>query len=562
MTAGPSFTRRFLGRSSVSRLLGRCGVEPRTYYLLVDLFETLSERNEFINFGNDSYSLQRVSLVGFLTGFAFSLLLIYIEIDSGTYLTIFVAITAVQAGFLLLAEIAEVIVNPADGLVLAHQPIDATTWTSAKLTHVVRMIMYIVAGLNLAPAILGVFLASGGGVSAATYPLKHLAAALAAGLMAGLACCALVGWLSRFVPASRMKGAAAGVQVFPIVAAFLYPRLADWAGELAERASAIELPAVLTAIDKAAPGGLPLTLGLIGAALAAAVLVMGLRSLAANGLMRAARRVQVGSGTRRGRRVISFGPAARRLAGGQAGRAGFEFLGKMARRDWQFLRNAGAYLGITALYGGNSIWTGWDRSPFESEFSGIHFFPHVFGLSCIFSCMFLSYGNNHKGLSTLFSVPSSSLLPFARGVHAALFTYLAVVPSLALLGVTVPSWGAVDAVLFSAYCIALGSVYLGLSLGLVDGFPFGRQTDPGLRPLGLGVAVLGGIVIAMAVGIQYALFRWHWTVAIGTVAATAGSYYLSRPAISGLQERMRQQIELATAGRLAESRGGSLAIWR
>ena len=38
---------------------------------------------------------------------------------------------------------------------------------------------------------------------------------------------------------------------------------------------------------------------------------------------------------------------------------------------------------------------------------------------------------------------------------------------------------------------------------------FGGQKDPSRRPLGPGLMMIGGIVIAIAVGIQYLLFRSH-----------------------------------------------------
>ena len=41
-----------------------------------------------------------------------------------------------------LPEIAEGLVNPVEGLILAHQPVNGHTWLAAKLTHLIRIVVY------------------------------------------------------------------------------------------------------------------------------------------------------------------------------------------------------------------------------------------------------------------------------------------------------------------------------------------------------------------------------------------------------------------------------------
>ena len=100
----------------------------------------------------------------------------------------------------LLSETANSLVNPVEGLVLAHQPINGATYTAAKLTHLLRVLAYTVPALNLLPALAGLFCPK----APWTYPLLHFSLpACSAGDRAF--CCAFFGWLIRFFPPARLK---------------------------------------------------------------------------------------------------------------------------------------------------------------------------------------------------------------------------------------------------------------------------------------------------------------------------------------------------------------------
>ena len=94
---------------------------------------------------------------------------------------------------------------------------NGATWSAAKLTHLVRAVVYVVAGVNGVPALIGLFLPHGEGTGWLFYPLAHLLIALGAGMVFALLCCSLFGWLIRFVPVRRLKAAAGLVQVVPMV---------------------------------------------------------------------------------------------------------------------------------------------------------------------------------------------------------------------------------------------------------------------------------------------------------------------------------------------------------
>src|SRR6185503_15943184 len=59
----------------------------------------------------------------------------------------------------LLSEMANLLVNPTEGLALAHQPVGGLTYVAAKLTHFAGFIVIGVLSLNLFPAVAPLFVA-------------------------------------------------------------------------------------------------------------------------------------------------------------------------------------------------------------------------------------------------------------------------------------------------------------------------------------------------------------------------------------------------------------------
>ena len=130
-----------------------------------------------------------------------TLLYIAVGVDETTYASNFLVFNAVVLLSVLLPETSNSLLNPAEGLVLAHQPINGATYTAAKLTHLARIVFYLALGLNAIPAAAGLLVRG----TNWSYPFMHLLAALAAGLFEALLCCALFGWLMRFVPVRRLE---------------------------------------------------------------------------------------------------------------------------------------------------------------------------------------------------------------------------------------------------------------------------------------------------------------------------------------------------------------------
>ena len=544
-----SIARRWLRGRAFARLLEGCGIRPRRYWLLVDLFQKLGERGEIAQMGNQDYSLRSLVIVWFFLGGFISVAMAFAAIDPQWYLLIFLGITVFQLTILLIPEAAEILVNPVGGLILAHQPVNGATWSAAKLTHLIKAVVYVVAGVNGVPALVGLFLPHGEETSRLVYPLAHLLIALGVGMVVGLLCCSLFGWLIRFIPVRRLKAAAGLAQVIPMLFVFgfhvlirLWRDFLDWAGS-------IELFQRWPAAADALPAGFPALLGVAGGAVGLFVILQGLRALSVDHLIRVSGLMHSGSRTRRLKRKGSgVGPWAARVAGGQAGRAGFEYLRCLMLRDWQFLREAATRLPVLVLVFPLLLAGAGLASPFGPEFAPVHFLPHLLGLAIFLISQLLAYGNDFKAIAWFFTTPDSSFRPFAAGIHAALWLLLAAVPNLLSLPVFVWFWPVTDAVLFVAFSMVVASFYLVVGLRFVDGVPFGKQALPTRSVAGLGLMLVFFMAAGIAVGIQYLLFRSTVAVVLVTLIVGAGARFLTRAVLDDYAARMRLQLQRAAAG--------------
>lgn len=540
--------RRLLHGPAFTRALERCGVDVPRFRLLADLFETLGARQEVVGFGDD-YSMRGLMNIWFVVSAVVSVLAAVAGAAPGVYLALFLGITVFQLGVLLLPEIAESLVNPVDGQILAHQPVNGATWSAAKLAHLTRMVVRTVTGLNAVPALVGLALPHDG-IQRLVHPPLHYLVALAVAMVFALLCCSLFGWLVRIVPVRRLKAAAAMAQALPMLALFGFNvgnrEIAEWAA--APRSAVFEMT-----------GGLAAAGAVGGAVVATVAVVFGLRAFSRDHLIRVAGLMSAGRGRRRTARRWIPGRGTAKAAGGQAGRAGFEFVRTMMVRDWQFLREMAMSLVAPAVAFIALLVVGRDVSPFGPGFAWAHVLPHLFGLALISVCAFLACGNDHKGAWCFAVVPDSAFGPFARGIHAALWFPLVVVPHAGWLLVLAWSWGAQDALLFVAFSAAAASLHLGAALRLIDGVPFGRQAQPTRRFALMGVYLLSTAVTAVAVGIQHLLFRSVVAVAVVTIATALGAYFVTRLTLAGLAARMAAGLRPATPGSLFRALGNDAA---
>jgi hypothetical protein len=526
----------FLRRSPhLSLLMKRMGIDPVHYWLLVDLFGALSDRRELPgHLGHTDMSLQKSSWMFYFLSGLMVLFFVLAGMSPTTYIVVFLLLSGFLLFTTLLSEANNSLVNPVEGIVLAHQPINGATYTSAKLTHILRVLLYLVPALNLIPAFAGLLLAG----APWYYPLLHLAAAFTEGIVLALACCALFGWLIRFVPPARLKafGFAAEMSswLLYLFSQFL-PRL-----QLKLRAPHW-LPAgagPLIAIASAL------------AAFSAAMIFLGLRSLSGDYLVRVSAIAHGGSAKKYRPRRSRLGAAAASLFGGPNARAGFDYVWCMMTRDWQFRRQLINLIPITAMACA-AAWQGVRISPFSGRFTAAHVFPHALGFAFFVTCSAMPYGLDRNGAWVFLLTPIGALRGLARGVYARLLT-LILAPELILLPVLAWQWGIRDATLFLAYSAAASAVYLAVELRLLEGVPFTRQADGVGNPFTLMILLGGGLVVAIAVGLQYFLIFRSPTVVLAVTAVLAiAAWLVTRGSLETFEVGMRFHLGLLST----ESKG-------
>ncbi len=550
MTALRAIIRRVFRGRAFTGLLERCGIEPRRYWVLVELFDTLSDRQEISMMGN-AYSMSRLVIFWFILSGLMSLVVVFAAPSPLDFLLLFVMITVFQLSMILVADIAESLLNPVAGLILAHQPVNGATWSGAKLTHLLKVVVYVVTGMNGIPALVGLFLSHTGAYPALVYPALHFLVALGVGVVVALLWCSLFGWLVRFIPIRRLKAAAVTVQAVPMALIFGFIYLDEPAAELVTWATSIAPPDAWLTAGEAIPGGFPALLGVGGVALATAGGVFGLRALSRDHLIRVSGLMRSGAGIRRRQwKRSKVLPWVARLTGGQAGRAGFEYLRAMMVRDWQFRRNMALNAAAPVVFFILLI-VGRELSPFDPGFAPMHFLPHLLGATIIITCAFLAFGNDYKGIWSFGVVPDASLRPFVRGIHAALWLMLVALPNIFWLLVLAWSWDVTDAVFFTVYNTVVASLYLGVGLRLIDGVPFGRQTPPDRTALTQGFELILAVVVVIAVGIQFVIFRSVAAVAVLTCVVGLGAYVLTRLTLADLAARIRSHLNPAAPGPLS-----------
>ena len=521
---------RLLRGPAISGLLRRLGIDPVRYWLLIDLFGELSDRRElFSQLGADGVALQKAAWLYYILSGLMVVLFIATKMALATYSIVFLGMTTFLLLSMLLPETSNSLVNPVEGLVLAHQPIDGGTYTAAKLTHLLRMLLHFVPGLNLIPALAALAIQG----CPWYYPPLHLLAAFVVGLVVALLCCALFGWLVRFVPPPRLKAVGFIAEMSP----WLFFVLMQFSGEIRKQFHIADwLPAA---------AGTRWMLAAAAFLVSAAGVVFGIHSLSGDYLVRVAAIAHGGSGGKRGSRPSSLGPLVGRWLGGPPARAGFDYVSKMMARDWQFRRQMLQLIPILLMFV-VGLRSGFRVSPFSGKFTAMHMLPHVFGFAFYMVCSVMVFGNDHKGAWLFLLAPAGALRGFTRGIYARLLTLIAV-PHL-LLGVAFAwYWGTRDAALFAAYSAAAAAVYLSLELRLIEGIPFSRQPEATQNPYAIPIMLLGGGAIAIAVGLQYfLLFHSPAAVTGATLALAVTAWFVTRGSLGALETAMRFHLGVLT----------------
>ncbi|HTP89026.1 MAG TPA: hypothetical protein VMH28_24910 [Candidatus Acidoferrales bacterium] len=517
---------------AVSRVLGSLGIDAPRYWLLLDLFTELAERREILNqLGRDGITLKVSSWMFLVVGGLACLGFLRSPPSAATFLGAFTLITVMMLGCILISEAGNSLVNPVEGLVLAHQPVDGATYTAAKLTHLARVVGFLAPALNAIPAFASLALLKR---PFWYYPPLHLAATYSAGLLTGFFACALFGFLLRFIPASRLKSVAQIVEMLPFLAMMFAGQIWRWvvlriggwlpAGSAGRRYFAIGLPVA-----------------------AAATLIMGIRSLSADYLIRVSNLAHGGGGGRAAARRSRVADVVARWLGGPPARAGFAYTARLMRRDWAFRRQL---IGILPLLisMGVMLAQGGTADPFAGRFSAVHVMPHVFGVALFLVAISIIHGEDYKGAWVFLLAPASAFDAFARGVYGLLWFSIVGVPHAILLAVLAWFWPVSHVLLWLAYSLAVSSLYLGLVLRLIDGIPFSKQPVTSRGAYFMGIMIGGGLAIAAAVGLQYYLVFRSVMLAAGVTAVLWGLVWLvTRSSLEAFAVAMRFNLGLASA---------------
>jgi hypothetical protein len=517
-------TRRLRG-PKFSRFLERLGINPKQYWLLTDLFNSIGQRREFMGqLGRDRDTLRWITILyGVVMGMT-SLGLAATQPTSSLYLLLFVGMTAFLLFSIVISETSNTLVNPVEALMLAHQPINGATYTAAKLTHILTILLYLVPGLNAVPALAGLLLKP----FRWSYPIFHMVVALAVGLSIALFCCGLFGWLIRFVPAARLKSAARIAEFLPSLMFFSFA----YGQRLVQAA---HIPAWLTANRDLQTAAAVVILGFAAT---------GLRSLSMDYLIRVSSMVHAGSSKkmRTRRRASPIGDMVRRCCGGQGARAGFEFLRRLMARDWQFRRQLMA-LAPSLIWFAVTLVRGWKTSPFSGHFTIMHLLPHFFGFVLLSMCPALVYGSDYSAIWVFLLAPVGALRKFGAGVHAAMWTIFIGVPHTLLFCLLAFAWGVLDSAVFVAFSAAMASLYLALEIRLIDGVPFGKQLQSNRNYSMLGILMLFGAFAAIMAAVQYFLiFRSPQVVVIAAAILAAAAWVAARSSLEVFATAMRHQL--------------------
>jgi hypothetical protein len=217
---------------------------------------------------------------------------------------------------------------------------------------------------------------------------------------------------------------------------------------------------------------------------------------------------------------------------------------RMMVRDWQFRRQLIPLLPIIV---GNVILLiqDWRTSPFSGKFASAHVLPHVIGVWLFFICLILPYGSDYKGAWVFQLPPSRNFNRFARGVHGLLFLALVVLPNAALLPFVCWAWGLWQGSLFAAFSLAVSSIYLSLTLRMVEGLPFARQLEGNLGAGIMPLVMLGGLFIAASVAVQHwVLFRSPFAVLAATVGLSLIAAWATKSSVAAFADSIRFNLGL------------------
>jgi hypothetical protein len=502
-------------RSKAAPLLIRFAIEPKKFWLLIDLFKELSQRGESTDqLGRSGSTLKTASWLYLLLSAGITLATSLSRPQPSTFLLIWAFFTTFLLLNVLISEAGNSLINPTEGAVLAHQPVNGATYTAAKLSHLLRIVIHLVLALNILPAFAGLLLKG----APLYYPLAHLAAVLAIGIECGLLSCAAFGFLIRYIPAKRLKTAAQVVGGIPLLTSSVWGQLGPYLRKIH--------------FNNFIPADPTVRFGIAFAAISLLLVLtmLGLRTLTADYLIRVASMSRGGSSLGSKIKKSWLGSVIAAFFGGQPGRAGFSFSSRMMLRDWHFRRQLVPLLGPVVI-GFASFARNWRNDPFSPRFAAMHLLPHSLGMFLYLVTQLMPYASDYKGSWIFLITPAAAFQRFAWGIWAMLWIQVIAVPHLILLPIFSWAWGFAHAGLFFVYSFVVSTIYLAVHLRRIDGAPFTKQPGPGRSAMNIFAIFAALAVIGIATALQYLLFQVPVLVVIVTAGLAVGAYFLTQACV-------------------------------
>jgi hypothetical protein len=220
---------------------------------------------------------------------------------------------------------------------------------------------------------------------------------------------------------------------------------------------------------------------------------------------------------------------------------------RLMLRDWEFTRQAVKMLpaagGATLLLIGGS-------SPF-SGMSALHFAPHAWGFLFMVLAGVIPLGGQRKTVWLFQLLPDRVFNPFVRGMFLSIWIPFVVLPHLIAVIFHSVTWGPTEALVFSAYSLAITTLYLSLDFKKIGGLPFTKPRKPekGFPMEGFAILILRGGIAAAAVALQYfVIFRWTGIAVLASLLLFAVSYVAWNFSVNQLQSAIKRQLENIATG--------------
>lgn len=543
-------------KEQAQRLLRRMGLDPRQFVLFLELFRTLSEREELM--GSAGVNRFNIVYLSYWAGLMSVYVLAFCMFGNSVppapvYLLVDLSITFALAFLVFVREAANSLFNPVEAVMLAHTPIHGPTYAAAKIVHIVIAVLYLVLGLNLYPALVGAIASPG---ARWFWFVTHLVSALLIGLWTAFIICAFYGLIRRLVPAGPLKSVSTWIQVISMSAFVAIPVIfrsfmADLFAARYENSQWTWLPLTwFVEIGRTGCQGATWRLGSQGAwSILASILIIwfGLRSFYGTYLSEAAFGVvrQSGGKCRRGVLYRCLAASASAVTGAAEGLGAFCFVSQMIRRDRLLWRAILMQTWIPLL----AIVLAATTIARFGVFPAAHFLPHLLGLMILAICINLPITAFTKASWIYLTAPIGSGRAFARGIIGALWVSMVALPHAALLLFIALFVNWREAAPVAGFNLIVVSLYFAFGIGKISGLPFSSPANESRNIVNsIHIQVCGLMAIVFPMVAQVILWMSGRFVLKAAIAVCVGIFFVLRLNIERLEREIRWRLYLLKCG--------------